>query len=442
MDAEDGEATSINNQRPPRILLLLPTTTYRTEAFVSAARQMDVAVTIGSEQPNALARMDPSTFLTLDLHDPDRAAQQVVEFAVAYPIQAVVPVDDQATLVGAAVCQKLSLRHNSIESVRAAGNKHSMRLLFEQAGVPSPGFLLCRLDAEPADLAGQIRYPCIVKPLALSGSQGVIRADDESEFVHAVDRLAGIVQTAPGRDRGTHGVDDQQGCQPSLATHFLVEDFISGPEVALEGIVSRGVLQTLAVFDKPDPLEGPFFEETIYVTPSSLPQDIQERIVNCTSHAIEALGLSEGPIHAEIRLGAEGPSVIEVNPRSIGGHCSRVLRFGTGMSLEELIIGHAIDPDFRPPQHDLNPAGVMMIPIPCAGRLLEVLGLKDAEDVAGIESISITAHPGQELLPLPDGSQYLGFLFARGSSPAAVEASLREAHSRLKFHVEPAEPPS
>ena len=214
---------------------------------------------------------------------------------------------------------------------------------------------------------------------------------------------------------------------------------MTGPEVALEGLVSRGVLQPLALFDKPDPLEGPFFEETIYVTPSRLPAAVQERIVNCTSQAVKALGLLEGPIHAEIRLGVEGPAVIEVNARSIGGQCSRVLKFGTGMSLEELIIRHALDADFKPPQRDHKPTGVMMIPIPLAGRLTEVRGVRDAESVAGIEQVSITAHPDQELLPLPEGSLYLGFLFARASSPAAVEAALREAHSHLEVVVEPLE---
>lgn len=444
VDAEegDGEAININDQQSLRILLLLPTTTYRAEAFVSAARQMDVEVTVGSEQPNALARLNPTAFLTLDFHDPDQAARQVAEFAATYPIHAVVPADDQATVVAAAICQRLSLRHNSVESVRAAGNKHSMRLLFDEAGIPSPGFTLCQLDVEPGNLISQMRFPCVVKPLELSGSQGVIRADNGSQFVRAVGRLTRIVQAAANKDVGTRDVAEHRlatNQQPSLTSHFLVEDFISGPEVALEGLVSRGSLQSLALFDKPDPLEGPFFEETIYVTPSRLPAAVQEQIVNCTSQAVKALGLSEGPVHAEIRVGVDGPSVIEVNARSIGGQCSRVLRFGTGKSLEELIIRHALDADFSPPQHDRKPAGVMMIPIPCAGRLTEVRGVPDAEAVAGIERVSITAHPGQELLPLPEGSLYLGFLFARASAPAAVEAALREAHSRLEFLVEPSE---
>jgi len=378
----------------PRILLLLPTTTYRTEAFLSAARQMDVEVTIGSEQPNTLARLNPTAFLTLSFHDPQQTARQVVDFAANHPIDAVVAVDDQVTVVAAVVCEALSLRQNSVESVLAAGNKHRMRQLFQRSGVPSPGFRLCRLDDDAETLAGQLHYPCVVKPLGLSGSQGVIRVDDESEFVRAVDRLVKILQ--------------KEDARPSQTSHFLVEEFISGPEVALEGLLSRGRLHVLALFDKPDPMDGPFFEETIYVTPSRLPSVVQDQIVSCTSQAVRALGLSEGPIHAELRLGTDGPSVIEVNARSIGGQCSRVLRFGTGISLEELIIRHALDVEFEPPVREHQPAGVMMIPIPQAGRLSEVRGLHAAETVAGIDRVTISAHLDQDLLPLPDGSVYLG----------------------------------
>jgi biotin carboxylase len=414
----------------PRILLLLPTTTYRTEAFLAAAGQMDVEVTVGSEKPNTLARLNPTALLTLSLHDPQRATRQVVDFATKHPIAAVVAVDDQVTVAAAAICQALSLRQNSVESVLAAGNKHRMRELFQQADVPSPGFQLCRLDDDAEQLAGRLRYPCVVKPLGLSGSRGVIRADDEPEFVRAVGRLAKILDA-----------ESAKHATASRALHFLVDDFIDGPEVAVEGLLSDGRLRVLALFDKPDPLDGPFFEETIYVTPSRLPSDVQEQIADCTSRAVQALGLTEGPIHAELRLGEDGPSVIEVNARSIGGQCSRMLKFGTGISLEEMIIRHALEGresrvESREPEEIGTPSGVMMIPIPRAGTLREVHGVDDAESVANIERVSISAHVGQQLVPLPEGSLYLGFLFARASSVAAVEAALREAHAQLQFVIE------
>ena len=202
-------------------------------------------------------------------------------------------------------------------------------------------------------------------------------------------------------------------------------------------MLTRGELRVLALFDKPDSLDGPFFEETIYVTPSRLSEDVQKTIAQCVGQAAEALSLTEGPIHAELRLGRDGPSVIEVNARSIGGLCSRVLRFGTGLSLEELIIRHALEDDFELPKRQWQAAGVMMIPVPRAGRFIEIRGLDEAKAVSGVEEVTISAHPGQRLVPLPEGSRYLGFIFARAESPEAVEAALRESHAQLEFEIQP-----
>ena len=218
---------------------------------------------------------------------------------------------------------------------------------------------------------------------------------------------------------------------------MLVEQFVDGPEVALEAILTRGELRVLALFDKSDPLDGPFFEETIYVTPSRLAAEMQAEIAQCAAQAARALGLTEGPIHAELRLAKDGPSVIEVNARSIGGLCSRMLRFGTGMSLEELIIRHALEEDCELPQRQSQATGVMMIPTTHAGRLVEVRGLDRATAVSGVDDVTISAHLGQRLIPLPEGSQYLSFIFARAESPQAVEAALRDSHAQLEIVIEP-----
>ena len=442
----------------PRVLLLLPTTTYRTQAFMDAARRLDVEVTVGSEEASTMTGLNPAGLVALDFANPQRAAEQVAEFAVRHPIAAVVPVDDQVAEVGAAICQRLGLPSNSVESAAATRNKYRMRELLALAGVPQPEFRLFSLAAEPAELARQVTYPCVVKPLSRAASQGVMRADNEVEFVAAVARLAAILE--------------------SHHCHFLAEHFIPGPEVAVEGLLTSGRLRVLAIFDKPDTLDGPYFEETIYVTPSRLPDAIQQQIAAITADACRALGLVHGPVHAELRLSiteprtqrvferskrsnADSPTsltpledslrarlgsthdscrsfphVIEVNPRSIGGLCSRVLRFGTGMSLEELIIRHAIDGNFAPPDREVQAAGVMMIPIPRAGEFQGVRGLESAKAVPGIEDVTISAHRGQRLVPLPEGSLYLGFIFARGRSPEVVEAALRAAHAALEFQID------
>jgi biotin carboxylase len=404
----------------PRVLLLLPTTTYRTEAFLSAAQRLGVDVTVASEQPSTLEHLNPSALLTLDFQDLQGAAARVREFSREWPIDAVVPVDSQVVVVAATIAARLGLRHNSVESAAAAENKHRMRQLFEQAGVASPRFTLCRLDEDRADLAARVEYPCVVKPLSLAASQGVMRADDPEQFIAMVDRLAAILACQDGEP----------------ASEFLVEQFVEGPEVALEGILTRSSLRVLALFDKPDPLDGPFFEETIYLAPSGLADEVQQAVASSVQQAASALGLTDGPVHAELRLTGDGPVVLEVHGRSIGGLCSRLLKFGSGLSLEELIIRHAMDQEFDLPDRQSQAAGVMMIPIPAAGRLEEIRGLENAREVIGIDDLTITAHLGQQLVPLPEGSQYLGFLFARAEEPGEVEQALRQAHRQLEFVIE------
>ncbi|MEE3373498.1 MAG: ATP-grasp domain-containing protein [Planctomycetota bacterium] len=420
-----------------RVLLLLPTTSYRTDAFLEAAARLEIEVTVASEQPNSLAHLNPAALLTLDFANPRAAAERVCTFAKRYPIDAVVPVDSQVVAVGAAIAAALGLRHNSLEAALCAGDKYRSRLQFRQAGVAAPEFRLCSFAEDHSALAARVSFPCVVKPLRLSGSQGVIRADNPKQFVEAVDRLAAILACpeARGAEAEAVGCDAVAEPAPGRAQEFLVERFVAGPEVALEGLLTGGKLQMLALFDKPDPLDGPFFEETIYVTPSRLAAQRQQEIVCCAQQAAGALGLTEGPVHAELRLTADGPSVIEINPRSIGGLCSRVLRFGLQCALEDLILRHALNADFELPVLSRQPAGVMMIPIPRAGRLCEVHGLDLARGVAGIETVTLSAHPGQRLVPLPEGAQYLGFLFARAESSESVEAALRRAHDHLEFVI-------
>ena len=408
-----------------RLLLLIPTTTYRTEDFVQAATKLDVEMVVASERPNVLESALPDNLLTLDFGDPGKAARTVAEFARRHRIDAVVPVDDRTTVVGAAIAERLGLRSSPLEAVSATRNKHRMRDAFARAGVRSPHFTLLDVSDDPEDAASRANYPCVLKPTILAGSRGVIRADDPAAFVEAFRRIAAILHAPETASLGDG------------ATDILVEDFIPGREVALEGLLVGGELHVLALFDKPDPLDGPYFEETIYVTPSRLPADVQSAIGAETRWAARALGLTEGPVHAELRVNEKGPWVVEVAARTIGGLCSRTLRFGAGLSLEELVIRHALGIELDSLERERRPAGVMMVPIPRGGVLRAVRGREAALAVPGIEDVTISAHVGQELIPLPEGSRYLGFIFARAESPEAVEAALRTAHERLAFDVDP-----
>ncbi len=407
-----------------RLLLLLPTSTYRTQDFVDAATTLGVDLVCASEKPSTFESHVPDHLLTVDFADPAAAADTVARFVERRPIDAVVGVDDLTAVAAAAIAERLRLRANVVAAVSAARDKYQMRQCLAAAGVRVPRFRRIALKDDPFRAARGVAFPCVLKPLALSASRGVIRADNIDQFMAAFRRITALL----ARDDVEVSGDGAQ--------YLLAEEYIPGLEVALEGLLVDGDLRTLALFDKPDPLEGPFFEETIYVTPSRLPADVQDAIRQTTARACTALGLREGPVHAELRVNDTGAFIIEVAARSIGGLCSRTLRFGTGMTLEEVILRHALGLPIASLERERHAAGVMMLPIPRAGTLRAIGGTDDARGVKGIEDVAITVHVGQALEPLPEGWHYLGFIFARGARPDQVEQALRDAHARLVVTID------
>jgi len=406
-----------------RLLLLLPTRTYRTEDFIDAAHTLGVDLVCASEKPSTLEALAPDSLLTLDFGDAADAAARVAEWAAERPLAAVVGVDDVTAAAAAAIAERLGLRASAPAAVAAARDKFQMRQCLAAAGLPVPRFRRIALGENPVLAARGVAFPCVLKPLTLSASRGVIRTNTTAQFVVAFRRIAALLAR------------DDVAVTGDAARYLLAEEYLPGLEVALEGLLIGGTLHVLALFDKPDPLEGPFFEETIYVTPSRLPDRVQRAIRATSAAACTALGLTEGPVHAELRVNDDGPWVLEVAARSIGGLCSRTLRFGTGRTLEEIILRHALGWTIDTLERERPAAGVMMIPIPKAGVLNAVQGLHEAKATRLVEDVVISAHVGQEVVPLPEGWQYLGFIFARGDAPADVEDALRVAHSLLRFDI-------
>jgi biotin carboxylase len=394
-----------------RVLLLLPTATYRAEDFLAAAEAVGAEVVIASERRQALGGAMGDRALRVDLRRPERAAAAVVELSERVGLDAVVAVDDGGVATAALAGERLGLPHNPPAAVAATRDKAAMRRAFAAAGVPQPGFRLLL----PGDDAGAVELPAVLKPVALSASRGVIRADDPAAARAAEARIRAILADA-GEDPGGP---------------ILAETYAPGAEVAVEALLRAGELEVLAVFDKPDPLEGPYFEETIYVTPSRLPAETQRRIEETAAAAAAALGLREGPVHAELRVDGDRIRVLELAARSIGGLCSRSLRFGAGISLEEVILRHALGLPLGDHARERAASGVMMLPIRRAGTLREVRGLDAARAVPGVSDVRITIAPGRPVVPLPEGDRYLVFAFARGETPAEVEAALRAADAAL-----------
>ncbi len=404
-----------------QLVLLASVFSYRTSAFEEAAQKLGIPVVTARDVPPPIAGRSNAP-LVVDYRDLPKAVEQITAYAQTHPVGAVVGLDDSGARIAAAACDRLGIPYNRPEAAQAAQDKHLMRQKFALAGVPSPQFRLFHLDDDFEDMLDQVQYPCVIKPTGLSGSRGVMRADHPLDLLRCAYRLKPILEG--------------EGCDT-----FLVEDYIPGVEVALEGLLTPDGLHVLALFDKPDPLEGPFFEETIYVTPSRLPQETQDDIVRVTRLAAAALGLHTGPVHAELRVNEQGVWLVEVAARSIGGQCSRALRFGPpthldAISLEELILRQAFDLPLETHRED-QASGVMMIPIPSSGMLQGVEGMEAALAVPGVTEIEMSIQPGQPVKTLPEGSAYLGFIFARGETPAGVEAALRAAHRLLTFQITP-----
>ncbi len=446
----------------PRVLILMTTETYRAAAFADAARclGLDIAIGCDAELP-VLRRHDDSegggsgsggsgssrvASIVLPFRDPEKAASLVADFDRKLPVDAVVALDDAVLNAAAAIAGLLRLPGNDLAAVRRTTDKVLMREALAVGEVTQPAFAVIpahpggsppTVDALAVEAAtGTIGFPCVVKATRLSGSQGVVKAGNLEEALHAA-----AVAIAEQRKRGL------------ADANLLVERYVDGPEVVVEGVLSRGVLRVACILDKPVPLTGPFFEETVFVSPTRLPPDLARECIRTAGRAAEALGLREGPVHAELRIEAGRPFLIEVAARTIGGHCSRALSLPEGRSLEEVVLTAAcgVDPagagteiqrarsgtEARRAGAAGQPAcGVMMIPIPTAGRLSSVTGIEAARAVAGITGVEITAAPGSEIAPPPYGDRYLGFIFARGASPHDVEASLALAHSRLRVAID------
>jgi biotin carboxylase len=325
----------------------------------------------------------------------------------------VAAVGDGPAVLAAAAAEMLGVPFHPQAAARACHDKYLARQLFQEAGMRVPAFFRASLADDPTVLAARAPYPCVLKPLGLSGSRGVIRANDAREFVAAFRRIAKI------------GERDLQ-----------VESYIPGREFAVEGLITGGKLQPIAIFDKPDPMEGPFFEETIYVTPSREAAAVQAALIETTAQAVAALGLRHGPVHAELRYNDAGAWILEVHARPIGGLCARAIRMADGIPLEETILVHALGGNVWMAQVDGPASGVMMIPIPRQGGIYQGTdGVERALAVADIEDIVITATEGQLLVPLPEGSSYLGFIFARGETAEAVDLALRRSHAELRFQI-------
>lgn len=413
-----------------RILLLATTTGYQTRTFGEAAARLGVELRFATDRCDQLDDPWRDGAIPIRFSAGAEAVQAIVDRVSRQPVDGILTVGDGPVLIAARVAEAVGMPGHPPEAAAASRDKRLLRQRLQAAGLRVPWFTTVPLDTDPGALLDRVPFPCVVKPLALSASRGVIRADDGRGFVEAYERLRRLLKSP-----------EIETMREPATRMIHVESYIEGDEYAIEAVLDRGRLQIFAIFDKPDPLVGPFFEETVYVTPSRLPAGAQAALVRTVEDAVRAVGLLHGPVHAECRVCPEGIFLLEVAARPIGGLCARALRFdgpaGRGLPLEEVLLRHAMGERVEGYVREERASGVMMIPIPRDGVYRRVEGREEAEAVAGIDEIRITAKPDQRLVPLPEGASYLGFIFARGATPAAVEGSLRDAHRALRFVIDP-----
>jgi biotin carboxylase len=412
----------------PRVLVLATTTGYQTRAFGEAAERLGVELVFATDRCHMIEDPWRDQAVPIRFYDEAAAVSAILSSLQTRPVDGILVVGDRPTVIGARVGEALGLPGHPPRAATAARSKRLTREHLRQANLPTPWFLTTPLGADPVDLSKAIQYPAVIKPLALSGSRGVMRADSPSTFVTAFERLRTLLRSP-----------DVRAERSELHETALIEGFIPGREYAVEGLLHHGKLRPLAIFEKPDPLDGPFFEETIYIAPSTADPQRQTAIVETIAAAAHGLGLVHGPIHAECRVNDEGIFVLEVAARPIGGLCARALRFERDItiSLEELLLRHALGEAPDGWRREARASGVMMIPIPRRGILRRVEGIAHAREVPDVEDIRITAKDDQLLVPLPEGASYLGFIFARSAQSQHVDRALREAHARLNFTIEP-----
>ena len=414
------------------VLLLATTTGYQIRSFGEAADACGVRLVFASDRCDRLEDPWWDHAIPVRFHREDPSVDAIAAAFGDVPPAGIIAVGDRPTVLAARAAAALGLPGNPPDAAAASRNKLEARARFLAAGLPTPSYHAVSLDADALAVSDSVTFPAVLKPLALSGSRGVMRVDTPSELVAAFDRLRALLRSP-----------DVVLEHDAAHERAIVESFIPGREFAVEGVLTRGVFTPFAVFDKPDPLDGPFFEETIYVTPSRAAAGVQQRIIDAVRSAAQALGLWHGPVHAECRVNDQGVYVLEVAARPIGGLCSKALRFrssGRGVSLEEVLLRHAIGEDIAGYHREERASGVMMIPIPRRGVLRGVDGVEDARRVAHVDDVRITAKPDSMLVPLPEGRSYLGFIFATADAPEIVERALREAHARLRFTIEKALP--
>jgi biotin carboxylase len=406
--------------QPGFVLLVAPSGSYRIVPYLNAVQSLGINILVVSNSEHSLVP-EVAAGITVDFSNLPQARKTILGAIAKLNILCVLATDDSCVTLCSQIAGVLKLPHNSTAASELTHRKDLARQALRKSGCNTPEFQVIKLDPSPENLIN-IEYPVVVKPLSMSGSRGVIRANSDKELIEACRRIDSILENAK-----------QTGY---VREHLLVESYLDGAEFAIEGFMINGKFHLLTIFDKPEPLTGPFFEETYYITPSQLDKNEQRGLIDEIIKCCEAYGLTHGPLHAEARITNNGVVLLELAARTIGGQCGQLIEFSLKQKLEELVIQGMCGQLPETPGSS-EAAGVLMIPVTSSGILRRIEGLTAALQVKHIKDIEIHIREGYELVPLPEGSSYLGFIFAQAPDYTQTYEALKIAYRKLKFVTQP-----
>lgn len=407
-------------QKPGFLLLIAPAKSYRISPYLKAALALNLKTLIVSNSRYSLVS-EIAQGVTVDFNNQKQAEGIIFESIRGLDIKCVLATDDSCVSLSNQIAKKLNLAHNQSSATLLTQRKDLARKAAQIFGCNTPNYQVLELQ-HFKQYSSLVNYPVVVKPLSLSASKGVIRANNEHQFAAACKTIEVIL--------------DRSNVFGYERNHILVEGYLDGPEFAIDGILINGSFHLLAIFDKPEPLIGPYFEETYYLTPSQLAHVEQLALIEEVSRCCEAYGLTQGPIHAEARITENGIFLIELAARTIGGQCGQLIEFSLQQKLEEIVIQGLCGEKPNLPKSRLC-AGVLMIPVKKSGILKRVEGLTAAMQINFVVDIEIHIQVGYALIPLPEGSSYLGFIFAQAPTFEETFDALKKAHQMLNFVTHP-----
>ena len=379
-----------------KLLLVIPENSYKSNDFVTSAEKLDLDFLVITDSQQVSGQFSD----TVIIHSFDKELENDVREKLQ-DVTHILPVDHSALKFSAYLVDLLNAKGNNTKSINTAMNKFESRNIFNSISeIKIQNAIVNKI--EDIEIFINENGTSVLKPIYGTASKSVIKVESFQENKAEVEKL-------------------MQDCSDQ---DLIIEEFVDGSEYALEGNLINSELNKIVIFDKPINYKEPYFEESIYIAPTEIPDKTQKEIVNLIGKACKKLGLENGPVHVEFKIHNKEIFIIEINPRMIGGLCSRCLSFGLfKTSLEEIALHAFLNNELKSIDLLSNFVGVLMIPTPISGKFISI-NKNELESIPNVSGVEITVSENSNLLEPPFGDKYLGFVFSQGDSKEKVMESL------------------